>query len=392
MLATNRGVQVWDATTLFVAGSSGRILVGSSPIRSGVANSLALRWAGDRPLLAVIQERENQLWDVTDPRHPGVVFTAPAPKWWAGAATTLSPDGSVLAVAEALSDTRWVLRLRDTANPHGEPLATVDTLANGVAALAFSPTTRLLAVSDHNSESGNSHSPPTIRVYDLTDRRHPRQVAQFDATSGHLAFAPSSAVLTATVTGSQGDLRMRSWDLNEPGRPVELWSRPLTPGQQFASIAYRPDGAYLAVFEGTGILRLWPVNQHRLVGDPLTVRVAGAAGSDVVFSRDGTRLALMATEYSVTRSARAEIWDVTTPESPVRQSSLPIDSTALDPTSLAFSPDGATLAVARRDGIDLLDTRPDQIAKSLCAAVGDPITQQEWDRYLPGRPYQPPCP
>lgn len=59
---------------------------------------------------------------------------------------------------------------------------------------------------------------------------------------------------------------------------------------------------------------------------------------------------------------------------------------------MAFSPDGGMLAIAREGaGIDLWDTNPERIVADLCNAIGDPITPQQWDRYLPDRPYQPPC-
>lgn len=45
-------------------------------------------------------------------------------------------------------------------------------------------------------------------------------------------------------------------------------------------------------------------------------------------------------------------------------------------------------------GADLIENWPIGITAlidRLCASSGDPITQAQWNQYLPGRPYRPPC-
>jgi hypothetical protein len=61
--------------------------------------------------------------------------------------------------------------------------------------------------------------------------------------------------------------------------------------------------------------------------------------------------------------------------------------------SVAFTPDGKTLAVVHGSAdIGLWDADPQHVIADLCNAVGDPISEQDWKKYLPDRPYQPPCP
>ena len=58
----------------------------------------------------------------------------------------------------------------------------------------------------------------------------------------------------------------------------------------------------------------------------------------------------------------------------------------------AFDPTGHTLATAFQDGTVLLwDVDPASWLKRACAVAGRRLTQQKWQEFLPGRPYQPSC-
>jgi hypothetical protein len=57
-----------------------------------------------------------------------------------------------------------------------------------------------------------------------------------------------------------------------------------------------------------------------------------------------------------------------------------------------LDPTGHTLATAFDDGTVLLwDVDPASWLKWACAVAGRPLTPQEWQDFLPGRPYRPSC-
>jgi WD40 repeat protein len=60
---------------------------------------------------------------------------------------------------------------------------------------------------------------------------------------------------------------------------------------------------------------------------------------------------------------------------------------------VAVSRDGHTLATASLDTTARLwETDVDTVATRICNITWPRITPRQWDQYLPGLPYQPPCP
>ena len=59
---------------------------------------------------------------------------------------------------------------------------------------------------------------------------------------------------------------------------------------------------------------------------------------------------------------------------------------------MAFSPDGHTLATTSHDTTARLwETNSESVAAQICS-ITTAITNSEWDHYLPGLAYRPPCP
>ena len=196
------------------------------------------------------------------------------------------------------------------------------------------------------------------------------------------------------------------------------------PGEVF-TVAVREDGL-LAVPDGTGEVRLVHVDdpQRTLgrIGTGLTVY-----GAD--FSPDGTTLALAASDD------RVHLHDVSDPARPTAAGD-PLSGPSAIPNGVRFAPDGQRLAAAVDEGEAWLWTRGadgwrptevlgaglanlqdvawssdgtvllggglsgrtrlwltdvDLATTSVCGAVQQDVTEEEWEGLLPGTGYRPPC-
>jgi WD40 repeat protein len=159
-------------------------------------------------------------------------------------------------------------------------------------------------------------------------------------------------------------------------------------------VAFRPDGKLLVVGDSTGTMYLWRIREDELSGTPVLVQGRGDI-DDLTFSPDNRTVAWL----RITSAGGgpllsvADLWDVTDPTIPVLRAALPLGSShKFGNASIAFSPGGRLLATVHAgERVNLWETDPERIAPSLCRAVGDVITIEQWERYVPNTPYQPPC-
>ena len=302
-LNKDKTVQLWDLTDRAAPRRLDRPLTG----HTSTVTSAAL--SPDGHILATASEDKTVLvWDLTDraATHPQPLTGSTSRE----ASMAFSPDGRTL-VAGGLDGTILLWDLTDTNGvgpPAGQPLT---GHSGGVFSVAFSPDGHTLATGSEDK---------TVLLWDLTDRGAPRRIGRPLTDSGFggaAALSPDGRIL---ATGSGGP----------------FFSDTPTPSP---TVAVGPDGRPLATGsedkEDKGVL-LWDVTDRdspRRIGPPLTGQVRVVLS--VVFSQDGRILAIGSYANTV-------LWDVTDPGAP-RRLGQPLEGRVFW-GSVALSPDGHTLA------------------------------------------------
>jgi len=141
------------------------------------------------------------------------------------------------------------------------------------------------------------------------------------------------------------------------------------------------DGRTLMTGGQTGIVRLWDLP----AGTPLGAPLNGLRGSTdtVDLAPDGS------TAVGADTAGNVLLWDVPT------RSTIgdPFPGPAADRTAAAlFTPDGRSVVVVSDTGAGWVwDVDPSDWLARACQVAGRSLTQQEWQEFLPDRPYHATC-
>ncbi|HEY6746371.1 MAG TPA: helix-turn-helix domain-containing protein [Mycobacteriales bacterium] len=336
-------------------------LPGPAPFRDAVF-SVQFTAGGDR-LVAAGGTGDNTVrsWDVRDPHRPvpvGPTVRGPVPEAEFTGAMVVSPDGATIATGSKDGSVRLWRGGRPTVLRGPQKL---------VESLAFSPDGRILAASSDDQR---------VWLWSLADPAHPRALTGATNYVYGVAFDPTGRYLAA---GSVDD-RVRIWDVRGPDRPLVTLAGPTG---YVISVAFSPDGGTLAAGSADHRIYRWDVRDpaHPVAAAPMSG--PGNYVWGVTFSRDGGLLAAAAGDRTIWA------WDLRG-----RDPALALRLTGATDSvfTLDLRPDGKWLAAGSADTlVRLWNLDPEQVAGHVCATAGDPLTRAEWDRYVTGSPYRPPC-
>ncbi|MFG2777874.1 helix-turn-helix domain-containing protein [Streptomyces prunicolor] len=362
---------------------------------------------------------------------------AVTPDWRSGAVDDVrfSPDGRTYATSKRTGD-HYLFRLHATSD--GRVLHTFPPVAVPVSADPARPTVPadtlpLMAFGPAGtrftygvSAPGRSAVAQPFGVWDVT---HRRALASLDLPGGAViavTLGPDGGhTLHAVRTTALGELADETWDFARGHRTAVLTGvtgshlavRPdggllvgegrvaalpsgrstgndLVQGGQIGALAFGADGSTLAVGDQTGRVDLWdgqlrhregilrnvfpaPIGTTSIGTDPEGV-------SAVAFSPDGATLAVGGAGGSL------QLWDVAT-QQPL--SSAPLTTPGEAITSLAFSPDGSTVyAGSAHVPLQRYAVDPERALTRVCARTGNAeLTRAQWRTYVPDAPYRRIC-
>jgi WD40 repeat protein/transcriptional regulator with XRE-family HTH domain len=318
---------------------------------------------GDRLAIAGgVLDDAVRTWDVRDPRRPepdGPPLRGPDDAPFTGA-MAVSPDGGTIATGSKDGSVR--LWRQGVATELTGPTAVVQ-------ALAFSPDGTRLAV------SGNDHR---VWLWRLADPGHPVALVGADNYTFGVAFDPTGRYVAA----GSADETVRIWLVDGARTPITTLHGPAS---YVDSVAFSPDGLTLAAGSADATVRRWDVHDIRRPVPLPTLSGPGDYVNGVTFDRSGTVLAATGGDRTLWA------WHVGGAGPPTLLLRLTSASDAV--LSADFRPDGTWLAAGLADGaVRLWNLDAEQVARQVCATAGDPVTRAEWDRYVTGVPYRPPCP
>jgi WD40 repeat protein len=330
----------WDGTARLWNPATGKPEGG--PLAAGTGSVFSVAFSPDGSTLATGDDAAARLWNVAAAKQLGNVLATSRSGIVRAA---FSPDGRAVAIVGGDGEARlWNLATGGQVGP-----------AFAVGATPFSPVAfsrdgTMLAVADGDG---------TVRLWDLVTGRQTRVLPSAGPVYS-LAFSPDG---TRLATGG-GHGQVRLWHLASASQFGHVM---IAGSGLVSSLAFSRNGSMLATADWDGTARLW----NPATGDPEDSSLAGSYGLVVAlaFSPDGRTLA------TADWDGTARLWNLATGKQeggPLANGSLtgrpPADGTGY--VSLAFSPDGQTLAVADSVGT----TRLWDVATS--QSIGGPFTGQ----------------
>ena len=309
------------------------------------------RFSADGRLIAVgLKERGIALWDARQltPVGSRLLDTGGEVK-----SLDFSPDGRTLAAVTETMLTLWDVGSRSRLH---EPLYAGNP--SWVLAVGFSPDGATLATA--SSDLG-------LRFWDVTTGDSLDDPG-LGGSASDVAFSADGAMI---ASGSdQGAAEV--WDA------ATRTSIATFDGTPADSVALSPDGHFLAVGGAGRVVRVWDVRTRKLVHE---LDQGGNGAFTLEYSPDGRTLAISGFEPA------ASLWDVASGT----QIGPPL-SAGDRRTMIDLSADGRQMLEVHGNGQGAVwDVDPESWKRRACDLANRTLTRDEWEKFLPGRPYEPAC-
>ncbi len=231
-----------------------------------------------------------------------------------------------------------------------------------VYSVAFSPDGRTLASGYKNG---------TIKLWDVLSSREIRTVTRNAGIVLQVAFSPDGRRLASCAV--QNKMSISVWDVDS-GREVRAWHGQSSGG---LSLAFSPDGEKLAIANRTAAVKMWHPSSNQET--EFTTPGGKHLARNAVFSPDGRTLASGGTDFSgevkfrpdgslleaIGGAGAIKLWDVAT-----REVIGTLSGDLREVKSVAFRPDGRSLAGGGEGGIKLWDVPSGAEVRTLCKASG----------------------
>ncbi|MFI6094688.1 helix-turn-helix domain-containing protein [Lentzea sp. NPDC051213] len=373
----NRGVRLWDVRATPTE-------IGQVPGHTGDVLAVAFSPDGLR-LVTTSRDRTARVEDMAEldfAGHTGFAYQA-----------TFSPDGRRVATATG-KDT--IPTLWDAKTMQKITLFPGDL--GSVTAVAFSPDNRWIAIAgDGERILVRDMTEPSGRLIELPGHAAGVSAVVFDGRTLHSAgrdrtwkeWDVESGTLTATYPAPDEVSEFLSFSQDGriatmgPDRQISLWNRGFTGRQTLPgaaeAVAFGPNGM-VATAGADLTLRLWDATGTELS----SMRGHTESVYALAFSPDGRTLASAGADMTV------RLWHISDPRQPQQEAMLTGHTNTV--WSVAFRPDGRQLVTAGMDRTTRLwDVDEGRVADRICSLALPRITEVEWNHYLPGVAFQPPC-